>query len=153
MFLLDWQLALITLVTAPIIGFLVWLFRRFARDQYREMRKKIARLNSYLNESIQGMRTILMFHKQDYCQEQFRIRNAEYRDTSIATVRIFAYGQMVAEHQLAFETDETLWQAAEIVWAEPADAGAEPLPTINIFTNTQFFIWMVYSSPSNISYM
>ena len=90
LFLLDWQLALITLVTAPIIGFLVWLFRRFARDQYREMRKKIARLNSYLNESIQGMRTILMFHKQDYCQEQFRIRNAEYRDTSIATVRIYS---------------------------------------------------------------
>jgi len=55
---------------------------------------------------------------------------------SIATIRVFAYGQMVAEHQFAFETDETLWQAAEIVWPEEADAGTEPLPTINIFTNT-----------------
>ena len=55
---------------------------------------------------------------------------------AIATIRVFAYGQMVAEHQLAFEADETMWQAAEIVWAESSDAGGEPLPVINLFTNT-----------------
>ncbi len=55
---------------------------------------------------------------------------------AIATIRVFAYGQMVGEHQLAFEADETMWQAAEIVWAESSDAGTQPLPVINLFTNT-----------------
>ncbi len=90
MFFLDWKLALITLATAPIIGILILTFRIFARKQYREMRRRIARLNSYLNESIQGMRTILMFHRQEYCGKQFRTRNAEYRDSSISTVLIYS---------------------------------------------------------------
>jgi len=55
---------------------------------------------------------------------------------AIATVRIYAYGQIVTEHQLAFESDETLWQAAEIIWPAEVDAGIDPVPTVNVFNST-----------------
>jgi len=67
MFLLNVKLALVTLATAPVIFALTMVFRTKARDRYREMRRHIARLNSYLNESIQGMRTVQMFGRERAC--------------------------------------------------------------------------------------
>jgi hypothetical protein len=55
---------------------------------------------------------------------------------SIATIRIYAYGQIVTEHQLAFESDEMLWQAAEIIWPDATDAGLDPTPIVNVFATT-----------------
>lgn len=90
MFVIHWKLALVTLAIAPFVLLLTLFFRRLARDRYREMRRHIARLNAYLNESIQGMRTIQMFGREPHCAGQFRGRNAEYRDSAISTILIYS---------------------------------------------------------------
>lgn len=97
MFYLNWKLALIMLGTAPVIGILLFIFRKFVRKRYRELRRQIARLNSYLTESIQGLSTILMFQRQEYCGNLFRTRNEECREISISTVRVFSIFQSSVE--------------------------------------------------------
>ncbi len=89
MFVVDAKLALATMAVTPVVLVVAFLFRRVAREKYRSMRLKIARLNSYLNESVSGMRTIQIFGREEACLERFRHRNAEYRDSAIDA--IFAY--------------------------------------------------------------
>lgn len=45
---------------------------------------------------------------------------------AIATLRLYAKGQNVAEVQQPFEDDEILWRALEVTWPEDPDA----LPTV-----------------------
>ena len=89
MFYTNWKLALVTMAITPLILLATYFFRNVARVRYREMRTKIARLNSYLNESVNGMRTIQTFGREQACLDRFRERNAEHRDSSISA--IFAY--------------------------------------------------------------
>jgi len=89
MFVIHWKLALVTMAVMPLVLLATFLFRNVARERYRAMRQKIARLNSYLNESVNGMRTIQTFGREATCLERFRRHNAEYRDSAISA--IFAY--------------------------------------------------------------
>ncbi|HLY08201.1 MAG TPA: ABC transporter ATP-binding protein [Planctomycetota bacterium] len=85
----NWKLALVTMSVTPFIFGATFFFRTVARKRYREMRVRIARLNSYLNESISGMRTIQTFGREQQCLERFRTRNRDHRDS--ATAAVFAY--------------------------------------------------------------
>ncbi|HYF01682.1 MAG TPA: ABC transporter ATP-binding protein [Planctomycetota bacterium] len=89
MFWTNWKLALVTMAVAPVAFAAVALFRRHAREKYRDMRLKIARLNSCLNESVHGMRTIQTFGREGAALARFRQLNAEHRDSAVAA--LFAY--------------------------------------------------------------
>jgi ATP-binding cassette subfamily B protein len=86
MFAISWKLALATLAPAPLTVLAVLVFRSVARRQYRELRVKIARLNAFLNESVNGMRTIQMFTRELTCFGRFRGLSDDYRSASNRTV-------------------------------------------------------------------
>ena len=80
MFQLEWRLASAILVFFPVIVFAAWQFRNRVRAAYREVRKQIARLNAYLQESISGMRIIQVFVQERKANERFdEINQAKYR--------------------------------------------------------------------------
>jgi len=89
LFYTDVKLAAVTMMVTPFIFLATWLFRNVARRKYREMRTRIARLNSYLNESVNGMRTIQTFGREKACLDRFRTLNAEHRDSAVSA--IFSY--------------------------------------------------------------
>jgi len=79
MFQLEWRLALVILALFPFIVFAAWQFRNRVRAAYREVRKQIARLNAYLQESISGMRIIQVFVQEHQSNERFaEINQAKY---------------------------------------------------------------------------
>ena len=90
MFWTDWRLALATMAVTPLVLGATLAFRSVARARYREMRDKIARLNSTLSEYVNGMRTIQTFGRERSCLERFSGRNAEFRDSSIAAIRAYS---------------------------------------------------------------
>ena len=55
MLILDWRMALITLMVLPFIAVATGVFRLKARDSYRRVRIAIAKINAFLNEHITGM--------------------------------------------------------------------------------------------------
>jgi ATP-binding cassette, subfamily B, multidrug efflux pump len=78
-FRLDWRLALAIFAFFPVIVFAAWQFRNRVRAAYREVRKQIARLNAYLQESISGMRIIQVFVQEHKANERFDdINQAKY---------------------------------------------------------------------------
>ncbi|MBU1049556.1 ABC transporter ATP-binding protein/permease [Candidatus Bipolaricaulota bacterium] len=78
-FRLDWRLALAIFAFFPVIVFAAWQFRNRVRTAYREVRKQIARLNAYLQESISGMRIIQVFVQEHKANERFdEINQSKY---------------------------------------------------------------------------
>ncbi len=76
---LDWRLALVTFSLVPVLAAVAAWFRVRARDAYREVRRRLARLNAFLQESLQGMTVIQLFAREAHETAAFRRLNADYR--------------------------------------------------------------------------
>ena len=64
MLLLNWELALVTFALVPVLTLGAAYFRLKARDSYRAVRTRLARLNAFLQESLQGMAVIQLFARE-----------------------------------------------------------------------------------------
>jgi ATP-binding cassette subfamily B protein len=76
---LDWRLALVTFSLVPILALVAGFFRVRSRDAYRRVRRRLARLNAFLQESLSGMSVIQLFARERHERAAFRALNAEYR--------------------------------------------------------------------------
>ncbi|GGH74160.1 ABC-type multidrug transport system fused ATPase/permease subunit [Pullulanibacillus pueri] len=81
MFTLSWQLALAVLVVLPIMFFLSTKFRRKIRRAWQMVRVKLSKLNSHLNESLQGVRVTQSFNQEVNNEAFFDGVNIETRET------------------------------------------------------------------------
>ena len=89
-FWFDWRLALLLILTGPLLGVAAYNFRIRARTAYRAVRVRIAALNAYLQENLAGIRTVQAFNRDAVNQEKFAEMNARYRDAQIETVKRYA---------------------------------------------------------------
>lgn len=87
MLLLSPRLSLFAFVAVPPLAYLVDRFRRRARDAFREIRVKTARMNAYLNEQVAGIAVVQAFGQQERCQREFREINHAYRAANFASIR------------------------------------------------------------------
>ena len=90
MFMLEWRLALVTLAVMPLMMAAVAWFRRKVREQYRETRRQLARLNAFLQEHISGMKIVQLFNREAEELRRFREINDAHRQAQIKTVFYFA---------------------------------------------------------------
>jgi ATP-binding cassette subfamily B multidrug efflux pump len=76
---MDWRLALVTFAIVPPLAGVAAYFRIRARDAYREVRRRLAELNAFLQESLQGMTVIQLFARERQERAAFQRLNGEYR--------------------------------------------------------------------------
>ncbi|MBI1733829.1 MAG: ABC transporter ATP-binding protein [Candidatus Rokubacteria bacterium] len=76
---MDWRLALVTFSIVPVLAVAAGFFRVRARDAYREVRHRLARLNAFLQESLSGMTVIQLFARERHERETFQRLGADYR--------------------------------------------------------------------------
>jgi ATP-binding cassette subfamily B multidrug efflux pump len=87
---LDWRLALVVFALFPLIALSAWQFRDRVRAAFREVRRQIARLNAYVQESISGIRIIQVFVQEDAANRRFlEINKAKY-DADFRQIVTFA---------------------------------------------------------------
>ena len=84
---MDWRLALVTFAIVPVLFAVAGYFRIRARDAYREVRRRLARLNAFLQESIQGMAVIQLFTRETHERAQFQRLNDDYRRALFTSTR------------------------------------------------------------------
>jgi ATP-binding cassette subfamily B protein len=80
MFYLHAELALVSLALIPPMAFAINFFRIKARQTYRLIRERIARINAYLGEAISGMAIIQLFAREEKTYREFDELNAAHRD-------------------------------------------------------------------------
>jgi len=86
LFVLDWRLALATLVVLPVMaGATVW-FRVRSNRAYRRVRERLGLVTATLAEDISGMRVVQSFTREPASQATFRGINDRYRESNYETV-------------------------------------------------------------------
>jgi ATP-binding cassette subfamily B protein len=82
MFYLNTKLALVSLALIPPMFFVINFFRQRARQTYRLIRERIARINGYLGEAISGMAVIQLFVREEKSYRDFDALNSAHRDAN-----------------------------------------------------------------------
>lgn len=83
---MNWKLALVTFALVPLLVLAAAYFRVRARDSYRVVRTRLARMNTFLQESLQGMSVIQLFAREARERETFAqlsgaLRAGQFRST------------------------------------------------------------------------
>jgi ATP-binding cassette subfamily B protein len=90
MFFIDAELSLVTLSVIPILIYATFLFKRKAREAYRDVRLHLARLNSYMQEHITGMSIVHLFGKEKPESKKYAGINADHRKANINSIFYYA---------------------------------------------------------------
>ncbi len=88
--LLDFQLALVTFATFPILAIGSVIFRIASSGAYRRTREKIANITAYLQETLSGVRVVRSFAQEPRHKERMAALNEENRQANMATVYLNA---------------------------------------------------------------
>ncbi len=112
MLLIDWRLSLVAFATLPPLAVIVEVIRRLARAAYRDIRARVAQLNAYLSEQVQGMQVVQAFGREEASADQYRIINDAYRKANHLSIRYDAVLYSVVESVSAICIALVLWYAA-----------------------------------------
>ncbi|MGD0174191.1 MAG: ABC transporter ATP-binding protein [Anaerolineales bacterium] len=77
MFLLDWRLALVSLVVVPITLWFTSFVARYTRTGFEQLQRHLGELNGVMEETLSGQKVISAFRRNDSVVAAFRERNAE----------------------------------------------------------------------------
>ncbi|MEZ4337764.1 MAG: ABC transporter ATP-binding protein [Sandaracinaceae bacterium] len=109
---LDWRLSLVAFCALPPLALVVNLFRRFARDAFRAIRAKIALLNAYLAEQVQGIAVVQAFGREAECAAEYAQINDDHRRANHRSILFDALLYSVVESVSAVTVALVLWYAA-----------------------------------------
>lgn len=80
------KLSIVTFSVLPVLVWVAFNFRTRMRTAYRQVRARLANLNTFLNESIHGMAVVQLFNRQKSEQLEFTRLNADYRDANLPVI-------------------------------------------------------------------
>jgi ATP-binding cassette subfamily B protein len=104
MLALDWRLALVTFAVIPLFFLLTDWFRRGARESFRETRKWVARINSFLQENLSGMAVVQLYRREAKNREAFAVINRRHYDANMQAIFYYAVFYPVIELLAALAT-------------------------------------------------
>jgi ATP-binding cassette subfamily B multidrug efflux pump len=90
MFTMDWKMSLVSLSVLPLLFYGTFVFRRKAREAYRDVRIQIARINTFMQEHISGMLVDQIFNRERRAAQKFSEVNAAHRDANIRSIFYYA---------------------------------------------------------------
>ncbi len=90
MFSMNWKLALVTLSVLPFLFWGTFVFRKKAREAYRDVRLQIARINTFMQEHITGMIVDQLFNREQKSYTKFSDINAAHREANIRSIFYYA---------------------------------------------------------------
>lgn len=82
----NWELALLTFAVLPLLIIATAIFRKMARQAYRDVRTRLARLNAFTQEHIGGMSIIQLFTREKAVFDKFAPINADLRSAHFRSV-------------------------------------------------------------------
>jgi ATP-binding cassette subfamily B protein len=86
----DWRLALVAFAVIPMLGLVIGLFRRRVRQAFRDIRARVAQLNSYLQEQLAGMRVVQLFTREAESARRFDAVNRGHLEAHQRSITIYA---------------------------------------------------------------
>lgn len=120
---MNWGLALICFLMLPFIVLATTYFSRLARDVFRDLRVKLAEINTRVQETIDGIRIIQLFLQEKRNYARFRKLNHENYRVSMRQINIFAVFMPAIEILSSVTTALVIWYGGGRVMAEMLSLG------------------------------
>jgi ATP-binding cassette subfamily B multidrug efflux pump len=136
MFSMSWELSLVSLSVLPILFYGTFLFRKKAREAYREVRTQIARINSFMQEHITGMVVDQIFNREKKSYNKFSAINAAHRDANIKSIFYYAVFYPGVDFIGALSIGLIIWYAGGNILG-----GALTLGTVMAFVQFNEMFW------------
>jgi ATP-binding cassette subfamily B multidrug efflux pump len=121
---LNWKLALVCFALLPFIFGLTLLFSYLAREAFRELRAKVAKINAFLQERITGMRIVQLFATEEFQKKTFAGINHENYVAGMKQIRVFAVFMPIMDLLLSFAVALLIWQGGGKVINEQLSLGS-----------------------------
>jgi len=124
MFYLHWQLTLLTLVTAPLVGQAMNIFGKKLRKSSALVQERTADITSVLQESISSVRVIKSFAREDFEIERFQKENHQNFRAQMKNSQIMATLTPVIEFVAALGITMIIWYGGREVINNTLTAGS-----------------------------
>ncbi len=116
LFFLNWRLTLVLLLVVPLIVFSIRYLRKKIRKAYFDSRTSLAKSAAYLQESLNGMKTIQLYAAQEEALEKYDRLNKAYCDaqnrSNVYDSSLFS----IVEGITSFATALVIWYGAMQIW-------------------------------------
>ncbi len=120
---LDWQLALITMLSVPILMVLSWQVARRLRPLWVATQNETGALGTVMQESLSGRRVVMSFVREDFEIGKYGTKNREVRDLTLAAMRLSAWNQPLMILALNIVTVLVLWVGGAAVIHQQLNLG------------------------------
>ena len=87
---MDPRLALVTFSVLPVLVLFVEMLKKRIREANREMRRKLARMNAFLQEHVTGVAVVKAFGMEGKSQRRFDALNGEYAAESVRLTNLYS---------------------------------------------------------------
>jgi ATP-binding cassette subfamily B protein len=117
MFVMNVELAVVSFSVLPFIFLVTMVFRVKVRASYRDVRTRLARMNSYLNENLSGMGTVQLMNREARNFAVFSDINGAHRDANLQSVTYYAVFYPVIELIGAIAVSLIIWYGGrQVLW-------------------------------------
>ena len=117
LFVLDWKLALISLVFIPIFGLAFFKLTPRLKGRHSLVREKYAELTARLNEVLSGIRIVAGFAKGEYETDKFNFKQREIFEASMGTHKLGIFLWMYSEFLSSLGLVIIIWFGARQVFS------------------------------------
>ncbi len=124
LFWLNWKLALVTFAIVPVLALLTLWFKVRARQSYRDVRTKLAAINSFLQEHLGGMSVVQLLNREARTRETFSEINDDHRLANLRAIFYYAVYYPAVELVTACGLGLILWYGGGRVLAGTLSIGA-----------------------------
>ncbi len=115
MLYVDWELTLISLTTIPFLLIATYIFKEKTKKAFQDVRTEVAKLNTFLQEHITGMRIIQIFVREDAEFKKFEQINRRHRTAHIKSVWYYSIFFPVVELLSASSIGILVWYGSKQV--------------------------------------
>ena len=119
---IDVKLTLMTFLTMPLLVVVVNYARVLMRNSFREIRVKLAALNSFAQEHLSGMKVVQLFAREKQALADYDEINAAHRDAYLDAIRADAVMYALVEAIAVVSVALIVWYAS----------GAEDAPSVGV---------------------
>ncbi|EAX46728.1 ABC transporter related [Thermosinus carboxydivorans Nor1] len=111
MLVMDWQLALVSFTVIPLMFVLATTYQKFARQAYRLVRERTAAINTFIQETLNGILVVKAFARFSRTEQEYDVLNRDYLGAGLKEMRSFAIFRPLVEVIYTIAIILVLWSS------------------------------------------
>ena len=113
MFYTDWRLAIIAMLTIPVLLVATAWFKRNIKASFQDVREQVSQLNTFVQEHIVGMNIVQIFNRENAEYKKFEKINESHRDAHLRSIFYYAVFFPVVEVLSAMSIGLIVWYGGQ----------------------------------------